>query len=393
MAASDPERLALVPIHPGSGDVAVVFVHGLDGSPVGTFTGSDGPWADVFEQDRRAFDGAEAPPPLSTFASYTLDYRVVYKGNNTIEHAAQQVAELLQASDLFRRYNRVFFVTHSLGGILIKRTLLLYDDDGYDTLLNRVAGVFFMGVPAAGSPVANLAESTVGAFLTSIIGKRYRVVTDLRPDTAAAFLGSLERSWTAFVNRRRLLYQQAPPRIFCVNETEKIGNAVQAVPELYSQACLGERSSMTRNHLELVKPAGRDNLHDWVRERIRQSMQDLDRWPLFGVTPTRGSLADVVADFQRQHERPADKSGIVAVPERIEFSTPESRDRAARLLLRPEPYAGSTAAQLFQRVAGRNACVSVEVADRNRTVRIAVAPDVVSCPGDRVVCPGVACPG
>src|SRR5262249_58808322 len=116
--------------------------------PIETFTADGSPsWPALLQSDKRRFAGT--PPPLSDWAVYAVDYRRVYASDNNVNEGARQIGGLVRASGILARHNHVWFVTHSLGGILVKRMLLIFNSEHRDLALSRVAGVFFLGVPAA----------------------------------------------------------------------------------------------------------------------------------------------------------------------------------------------------------------------------------------------------
>src|SRR5258705_12548154 len=187
-------ELKLETLSAGNSDRAIVFVHGLDGDPIGTFTADGAPsWPALIQSDKRPFAGTTTP--LSDWAIYAVDYRRVYASENNINEGARQIGGLLRSSGILARHNHIWFVTHSLGGLLVKRMLLIYNSERRDLPLSRVAGVFFLGVPAGGSELAALADDERAQALLTIIGRDYRVITDLQPHKASAFLGSLQADW------------------------------------------------------------------------------------------------------------------------------------------------------------------------------------------------------
>lgn len=394
-----PGELALRPLSKGSSDRAVVFVHGLDGDPVGTFTasGAVGSWADLMAGDHEAFAGADPPPLLSSFALYTLDYREVYRSESNIAEAGAQIASVLRRSGLFERHNHVWFVTHSLGGLMIKQALLEYSAQRFDLLLRRVAGVFFLAVPSQGSPFADVASGDLVQLLTSLFGRNHRVITDLRPEMAAAFLMTLERQWDDFLRSRPALGVATPPYTHCAYEIDRTLALARVVPRLYAQDCLDSNSLPVKGtHTGVVKPRSRGSSNYlWVRDEIRNDAYRLRRWPSVSREPAGEPLGDIIRDFQLLHREAPEDSGVLRVSEAITFASTAAEDRAAHLQLQRRNYLGPNVAGFLHDVSVHNSCVTVDAGADARRVVIDVSERLTSCAGSGVpisVCPGVPCP-
>lgn len=397
-AVAAPGELALRLLSRGTSDRAIVFVHGLDGDPVGTFTASGVPWswADLIADDHDPFAGAEPPPPLSAFALYTLDYREVYRSESNVAEAGAQIAGVLRRSGLFERHNHVWFVTHSLGGLMIKQALLEYAALHFDLLLRRVAGVFFLAVPSQGSAFADVASGELVQLLTSLFGRNYRVIKDLRPETAGAFLMTLERQWDDFLRSRPALGVAAPPYTHCAYEIDRMLKVAQVVPRLYAQDCLDSNSlPVAGSHTGVVKPRSRESSNYlWVKDEIRNDAYRLRRWPSVSREPAGEPLGDIIRDFQMLHREPPEDSGVLRVSETITFASTAAEDRAARLQLRRRNYLGPNVAAFLHDVSLHNACVTVEAGADARRVVVDVSDRLTSCAGSgppTTVCAGVPC--
>ena len=90
----------------------------------------------------------------------------------------------------------------------------------------------------------------------------------------------------------------------------------------------------------------------------------------------------MVSDYQRTDREGADDFGLLAVPEDIRYGDPVSGATAARLLLTPCFYQGSTVVDLLRNITEYNTCVSVTASPDQRTVTL-VADDrrTRSCKG------------
>ena len=392
------DAFKLIALNEVPGENAIVFVHGLDGDPISTFQSARGSpgWFELMKSDTKPFPGASPPPPLAAYSTYSLDYRRLFASDNTVEDAAQQIAEYLRSQDTFKKYNHVWFITHSLGGILIKRMMLIYDGQGNQRLLNRISGVFLMGVPSQGSPLADLSEKDAILLLTTIIGRRYHVVKDLRPEQAAAFLNSLDNSWGDFIRHRQMSTKDAPPYVYCAYEVDKTFKLAAVVPRLYAHTlCAENPAPMSTNHVDLVKPPSVTNqVYIWVRDRIGRGAERIRRWPLVSTAPGLGTLGELVKRHQELHIQPPDDSGLLEVPEQISFKDDKSSELAKRLVLLQREYEGPTVADVYDKIAFENSCVSIGLDASRHILKIGVSDDVADCSiagQNRLVCNGVPC--
>jgi hypothetical protein len=123
-------------------DRAIVFVHGLLGDWKTTFTLPEVPksWAEVMTGDVRPLPNGGS---LAQFAVFSIDYHEIF-GMNTItaESAAQMVQGQLEFLILNRRYNHLWIIAHSLGGVLVKEALIGWQSRQQTRFIDRVAGLF-----------------------------------------------------------------------------------------------------------------------------------------------------------------------------------------------------------------------------------------------------------
>src|SRR5262249_26114888 len=128
---------------PNQNKVAIVFVHGFTGDLKGTwgkipqFLAADphlSGW-DLFGfgyQSRRSFD---------ILKLWSADARL------------EEIAIELNATPELRPYARLAFVAHSMGGLVVQRAIVKYEE-----LRNRTSHVILFGTPSAGLVKATLLE-------------------------------------------------------------------------------------------------------------------------------------------------------------------------------------------------------------------------------------------
>jgi hypothetical protein len=132
------------------GSTVIIFVHGLGGQPVQTW--SAGPplasWPCLLRQDSQ----------FSAVNVYLYGYDTGVLGRHpSIPEVAADM--LVRLKPVISRHSDVVFVTHSMGGLVLARMLLAARaDPNYEPLLNRVRMVSFYATPGTGADLARLAK-------------------------------------------------------------------------------------------------------------------------------------------------------------------------------------------------------------------------------------------
>ena len=192
-------------VHEGTGDIALVFFHGLAGHWEISFTHPENHtrWFDLITSESSGRGGDRVG---SEFHIYSVDYADTFSTNTTIDEISTQVTDRSDFKALFADHNHIFFVSHSMGGLVLKRALVQIQQRGQMRYLNRVIGTVFLGVPSEGSELANLAEKAggIGRFFLDWLGADLSQVKDLRTVASGnSFLGQLQGDWGEFVEARR----------------------------------------------------------------------------------------------------------------------------------------------------------------------------------------------
>jgi pimeloyl-ACP methyl ester carboxylesterase len=402
-----------------SADRAIVFVHGLMGSPTKSF----GDWPKII-----AGDNSDLPDhgKLSDFAVYAVDYEADFKTSTKLDDVTIGVSRDLAASQIFRRHRHVWIVTHSMGGLVVKRTMARWMLENKYVLVDRVMAIGMLGVPSAGAPLADLAKKHGVDKIATTFGWNGELVKDLTTN-GGSYLDGLESDWMA-VKRFRDTHQpqRFTPIISCGFETKPeldrgfwstiglaavgrfLGEDIDAtvVPKLFTSSACDERRAFPVKHTNLIKPVDpRDPLHVWLRDLINRSIAaglkenrvELTTSPPASRLTESGMVAFNLAerlDSMNEELRP-DKldqaTGLPLNPERIVFADDKSRQLATRLVLRDGPFRGDTKLSALEKAAEKNVCLDVARSPNRLTITLAIKGQTTQCSAGALVCAGQSC--
>jgi pimeloyl-ACP methyl ester carboxylesterase len=150
----------------------ICFVHGFSGNPSETF----GKFPELIKQEKE-FDGWDI-----VSIGYASDTMPTFGFKIWAEQPdITKVAGYLKTNmeTLLASYNRVVFVAHSMGGLVVQRALLSLDEKNFD----RISHVLLYGTPSGGLHKATL-------------GKWYNIqVRDM--DKEGEFIKNLRADWNA----------------------------------------------------------------------------------------------------------------------------------------------------------------------------------------------------
>jgi pimeloyl-ACP methyl ester carboxylesterase len=153
---SDPSKVE-------NADRALLFIHGLLGSPIDSF----GNWPAIIANDHTQLPGHGE---ISDFAVYAADYVSDFSSKEKLDDVANGVAHDIEASDIFKRHRHVWIVGHSMGGLVLKRIIALWTLQKKTLFLDRILGVGLLGTPSAGAPLADLAKQYSVDSIASTFG-------------------------------------------------------------------------------------------------------------------------------------------------------------------------------------------------------------------------------
>jgi len=129
----------------------IVFVHGLGGHPITT-------WHHLEKEDQD-FWLYWLGEDLPEYSFWTFGYQAEFsnwKGKSMPRFdRARNLVEFLDNENIGKD-KPLIFVTHSLGGLLIKEVMRIADTHSRQELINQTKGIIFIATPHNGSHLANI---------------------------------------------------------------------------------------------------------------------------------------------------------------------------------------------------------------------------------------------
>ena len=220
--ATDPRWVAQ---HNPPAQVALVFVHGVFGDTVGTWTHDGGP--SFFDLVTR---NAQVGPKVDMLAfGYTSN--MFTAGSLDIQEAANKLHARLQFHGVLD-YPAIVFVTHSMGGLVVLRELLTHRE-----LLPQVPAVVMYATPQEGSQISVIATAVA----------HNPALEQMLPADRNGYLRVMNDEWNA-------LPADVRPQVRCAYE-KRPTHGVLVVPwASATRFCQGTPVAIDADHLEIVKP-------------------------------------------------------------------------------------------------------------------------------------------
>ncbi len=238
-------------------DTAIVFVHGIFGGSIGTWTNSEtGAYWPKLLLDDPAFNNADV---------YVYSYASPYLGASyTIDELIENMRLNLDNDEIFVKHKQIVFLCHSMGGLVVRGYL-----KRYQTHATQVPLIYFFSTPTAGSHITELAR-----FLS-----KNPQLKGMLPAHAGDFVTELQHDWRALpihVNSR------------CAYETlDTYG--IRIVDEQSASAlCDGPVDPIDRSHIDMVKPRDRNDVsYIAFRQAFEDSKQSASG---NAITPAIGTV-------------------------------------------------------------------------------------------------------
>lgn len=246
--------------HKGRHKKIIIFVHGLWGDPKTSFAD----WPDFIAKDEKEVRGQLA---LSTYAVATLGYPAKMGDRLSLREVQTRLLKELEDKGIFDDYEQIFFICHSLGGLVIKGLLIDLKMESSE-YFQKIAAIFLIATPSQGAPLTNW----ISALLQIIVG---RLVVDIQTKDSNTYLQKLEEQWLTILRKRE---NQFPlPHIYGAYEKKAFKGLKIAVQEIYTATFYDEPPiAINADHIEIVKPKSPDDsIYTWVQGRIAALQKEL----------------------------------------------------------------------------------------------------------------------
>ena len=208
-------------------DTVIVFVHGFMGDGVTTWTNSrtNAYWPLLLTLDH-TFDGNDV---------FVYSYQTGPNNAFSIDEIAENMRSVLTANGI-TNYNRIIFLSHSMGG-LVTRAYLLKNRD----VASHTSFAYFFSTPTTGSQIARLFQ-----YIGS--GPQLKSLVPLTPD---AYLADLLRQWLAagFGFPSYCAYEKEPTK----------GVALVVSMDSAVSLCTKPVDPIDTDHIDIVKPADQNS--------------------------------------------------------------------------------------------------------------------------------------
>jgi pimeloyl-ACP methyl ester carboxylesterase len=213
--------------------VAIVFVHGIFGDAIGTWTHSNG---------SKLFDLVNTVPGIAGQAdmlAFGFPSFMFRSGSFDIREAANRLHLRLDYHGVLN-YPKIVFVAHSMGGLVVLRELLAHDD-----VRSRVPVVVFFATPQEGTNITLIAQHILPNS----------ALAQMTPADHNDLLQTLSDDWNTIPNENR-------PRIRCAYEKLPT-HGVMIVPwASATRFCEQAPPPIAADHIGIVKADGAG--HDTV---------------------------------------------------------------------------------------------------------------------------------
>jgi len=235
----------------------IVFIHGFTGDAVQTWTNQESnvSWIQLIEGDER----------LQDFKVMTVGYDTPLRGpSSTIPQIATRLLEQLQDERVFDRYKEIYFIAHSMGGLVAKHLLVALGHPSQVDKLSKVRAVLYIATPAEG------VEGAAWIYLAS--GNPQ--VRDMSPADSNSYLQDLETRWLQLIHDRG---SNGFPKSYCAHETKPthLGLVSMVIVSRTSAKTHCDNYGMTaidEDHINIVKPLNAQSaIYRWAQARFLET--------------------------------------------------------------------------------------------------------------------------
>ena len=207
---------------------------------------------------------------LQDFNAMNVWYDTPLRGNSSnIDQIATRLLAQIQDEGVFDRYKGIYFIAHSMGGLVAKSLLVELGHPSQVDKFSKVRAVLYIATPAQG------VEEAAWIYLTS--GNPQ--LRDMAPAHYNSYLQRLEIQWSQLICDRG---SNGFPKSYCAHETKPTGWG------LFSMIIVNRMSAKTdcdnlrmlavdEDHINIVKPLDAQSvIYRWAQARLVEASRSAE---------------------------------------------------------------------------------------------------------------------
>ncbi len=208
----------------------VVFVNGIFGDAVDTWSNGNAYWPELLAEDS-SFDDTDIY--VHSFVSPKVATA------QEIDELAGRMSDFLVNDGIFSRHKQVVFIAHSMGGLVVRAYLVKRRPAPAN-----VPMIYFFATPTTGANVAGVA-----AHLSKNPQLKYMLPIDEN-----GYVGDLQNAWLSTSDDPRVNYPSTIAS-FCAYEKLDTWGFRVVTRSSATNLCNRETRGIVRDHIGIVKPA------------------------------------------------------------------------------------------------------------------------------------------
>ncbi|MGW8440264.1 NACHT domain-containing protein [Paenibacillus sp. S33] len=249
---------------------AIIFVHGLQGDPYKTWTKKGCISLPLLFEEDKSFN---------RYDLFTFGYRT---GFLLKRHHFKEVSNLL-FTELKTRipHEEIYFVAHSMGGVIVQSMLIEQVERDNSTFTNRIKGIVYLAVPFAGSTVASFASAAyaivppfIGEYIVSIQVRSLRIFSKELSNLAAKWVRYTAEQLSNI--RQKNIYGQSDRTVGVISPNPPYIFDADPVEENHRSICKIDRQSTV--YLLMNQFFNDFNEQDKIVRATEAKLEDYFKW-------------------------------------------------------------------------------------------------------------------
>ncbi|MBE9054123.1 hypothetical protein IQ243_27765 [Nostocales cyanobacterium LEGE 11386] len=245
----------------------IIFVHGLTGHAITT-------WHPEEKCDENCWPfwlGEENE--FKDIGIWSFGYKAPLTGDSMsiYEQAGSLLNSLLNEENKSIAKNPIIFITHSLGGLVIKQMLniayTVNPTPNKQAITNQIKGIVFLASPHQGSHLANI-FTILSIFKSSVIVQQLK---NNNPDSTLSQLNDLFAQKIQELGIKVKVFYETESikrfRIISIAKVVERDSAKLSIPSIDNEA-------VSANHINIAKPKKGDSIYNTVYKGVRTFIRE-----------------------------------------------------------------------------------------------------------------------